>query len=93
MDVNNHPGIMYPDGHANAFLGTTIERESGEEVGVFSMSKIIKNLMDDDLSEEALEYYEYNILSAYIGPKTRNYWMATEIFVPRKLQSYGMKRI
>jgi len=37
---------------------------------IYSKSKCIQILMKDMSEEDALEYYEYNIVGAYMGEKT-----------------------
>ena len=50
---------------------------NSEPVIIYSKQKIITQLMNDldsetgeDLYAEAMEYYEYNIANAYMGPTT-----------------------
>jgi len=63
--------MLKADGLDDAFIGTTM-RES-EEVLVYSVSKILEILEQSMSSEDAREYYEYNIAGAYVGPETPMY--------------------
>jgi len=48
-----------------------IERAGGPQVICYDKDKVLKILMEDDMSwDEAQEYYEYNILGAYMGENT-----------------------
>lgn len=60
----------YPTGLQDAIVG--VEAKSMRLI--MSEEKIIKILMEDGMElEEALDYYGYNIESAYIGEKTPIY--------------------
>jgi len=62
--------ILEPDSFDEAIVGI-VQRIDRDPVVCYSVDKIIKVLtesgMDDD---EAYEYYEYNILGAYMGEGT-----------------------
>lgn len=53
-----------------AFIGTT--EKNGKTVAVYSQKKIIEQLSKQGIPrfEEALEYFEYNIASLYLGELT-----------------------
>ena len=65
--------IFFPDalictGHDNAIIGTV-----GEKV-LYDRDVIVDNLMKDGMtSEEAIEYFYYNIEGSYVGEKTPLY--------------------
>lgn len=54
------------DGHDNAILG--VDEQSMKLC--YSEKQIIHNLMNEMTHLEAVEFYEYNIQSAYMGEKT-----------------------
>jgi len=61
------------DGHDNAIIGPAmVWRENGlQDVLVYDGEQILENLMREGMTaEEAREYIEYNIESAYVGEKT-----------------------
>jgi hypothetical protein len=65
--------LLFADGFDDAILGV-VERCGFDPVVCYSADKIIDILMKDDMShEEAVEYYEFNILGAYVGEKTPMY--------------------
>ena len=48
-----------------------VERACKSPVICYDKDKVLKILMEDDMSwDEALEYYEYNIVGAYMGEHT-----------------------
>jgi hypothetical protein len=62
--------LLFADGFDDAILGI-VERCGFDPVVCYSADKIIDILMKDNMShEEAVEYYEFNILGAYVGEKT-----------------------
>jgi hypothetical protein len=62
--------LLEPATFDAAIIGVT--ERFGQEVTVcYDLEKVLKVLMDDGMSyEEAVEYYEYNIVGAYLGEKT-----------------------
>lgn len=62
--------IMLLDGLDSAFIGLTTNNIRA----VYSVQKIIEELMSQGMSEEdAYEYFEFNIECAYVGEKTPVY--------------------
>ena len=60
---------MKADGFDDAVIGT-IERCGQEAVVLYDKDKVIEILMKDMPLEDAMEYFEYNILGAYVGEGT-----------------------
>lgn len=62
--------MMKADGLEKAIVG--ICRRCGQEdVILYDEDKVIKILMEDGMGyEEAVEYYEYNIIDAWVGDGT-----------------------
>lgn len=54
------------DGHDNAVIGVDLKSMRL----IYSVSEIIKNLMNDMSEEDAVEFYEYNIACAHLGDMT-----------------------
>ena len=71
--------VLVADGHDHAILGLV---EVGDNVVVaYSGSKIIEGLINQGMTDdEAVEYYEFNIKGAYMGPTTPIY--VEDRFVP-----------
>jgi len=64
---------MYPDEEflkADGFDEAIIGVDVNELRLVYSVSKCLEILADDMTFEEALEYFEYNVSSSYMGKKT-----------------------
>jgi len=60
---------LLADGFDKAILG--LSRGSLREgVVVYSVEKCLDILAEDMTYEEAVEYFEYNVLGAYMGPMT-----------------------
>ncbi|HRZ18451.1 MAG TPA: hypothetical protein P5136_00100 [Methanofastidiosum sp.] len=58
--------FLFADGFDKAILGVDIR----EHKIVYSKSKCIDILLRDMNSEDAIEYFEYNVEGAYVGEKT-----------------------
>ena len=62
--------MMKADGLEKAIVGIC-RRCSQEDVILYDEDKVIKILMDGGMDyEEAVEYYEYNIIGAWVGDGT-----------------------
>jgi hypothetical protein len=62
--------VLEPGRFDEAVVGI-VSRIDRDPVVCYSVSKIIEILMEDGMDEEeAYEYYEYNILGAYMGETT-----------------------
>ena len=64
-----HDGLLFADGFDDAILGVA-ERIGMEAVVAYSTPKIIEILAREMSEDEALEYFEFNILGAYVGERT-----------------------
>jgi hypothetical protein len=59
--------FLFADGFDDAIIG--VDDESGKIV--YDVYKIISILIEDGMStDEAVEYYDYNIVGSYVGEKT-----------------------
>jgi hypothetical protein len=67
-----HPDLLTLDGFDEAILGV-VERINLLVV-CYDRNKIISILMRDMNEEEAWEYYQFNILDAYMGESTPVYF-------------------
>jgi len=66
--VNYFPDeqFMQIDGFDSAIIGVA----DRERLLIYSVKKILQKLMEEMSAEDALEYYGFNIESAYVGEKT-----------------------
>lgn len=66
--------VVIADGLSDAFVGLAQVGAEGKTVAVYDSVKIIGILMEQGLTQdEAVEYYEYNILGAHVGDATPIY--------------------
>lgn len=70
LQLDDGETVTVADGYDDAIIGTA--EVHGTLVAVYDIGKCIDILMlDDKMSyEEAVEYFEYNTLGAYIGDQT-----------------------
>ena len=61
---------MKIDGFDDAIIGTLERCGQTEAVILYDKDKVIEMLMKDMPFEDAVEYFEYNILGAYVGEGT-----------------------
>lgn len=65
--------VLYPVGFENCILGVA-ERFGGPPIVVLDIEKMLSTLEAQGMNhDEALEYFEYNILGAYVGEETPVY--------------------
>lgn len=71
------------DGLEDAFVGM-IERANGPPVACYDRGRVIEILQGDgDMSfEEAQEYFDFNILGAFVGDQTPVYMTSLEDVCP-----------
>ena len=62
-------GLLFADGFDEAIIGVA-ERIGMEPVVAYDINKIIEILARDMPKEDAVEYFEFNILGAYMGERT-----------------------
>jgi hypothetical protein len=67
--INDHyPDLTVLDGFDDAIIGVA---ERIDLVAVcYDYAKIIAQLMQDMTEEDAIEYFDFNILGAYVGEHT-----------------------
>lgn len=71
--------IMVADGLADAFIGVASFGKEGKTIAIYDSMKIIERLIKEGMTEEeAIEYYEYNIASAYAGEGTPIYMVPVD---------------
>ena len=71
MISEEHPDLLTLDGFDEAVIGV-VER-AGLLAVCYDRNKILEILMRDMNLDEAMEYYEFNILGAYMGEHTPVY--------------------
>lgn len=73
VDLYNDEELLFADGFDDCIIGVTSGFDSAYKIA-YDMGKIIDKLVADGMtSEEAEEYFDYNILGAYVGDRTPLY--------------------
>jgi len=68
--IELNPNMMFMDGFDDAIVGVCYQY-GRPPVVAYSLRKVITKLMEDGMTEEeALEYWEFNQLGAYMGENT-----------------------
>lgn len=71
VDQIGDPDLLFMDGFDDAIIGYTAHQPGRATVPVYDQSKILAELMRQGCTyEEAVEYYEFNIIGAWVGPGT-----------------------
>lgn len=66
--------VVIADGLSEAFVGLAQVGSESKTVAVYDSVKIVRILMEQGMTQdEAVEYYEFNILGAYVGEATPIY--------------------
>lgn len=66
--IETYPELLTADGFDAAIIGVAADFE--EPRVIYSVSKVIKMLMEDGMSElDAIEHFEFNMAGAYVGKK------------------------
>lgn len=60
--------LIFLEGHDDAILG--LGRQFNKNAVVYNKNKVIQNLCKDMTEEEAQEWFEFNIVGAYVGEST-----------------------
>ena len=64
--------LLFANGHEDALIG--IGTQFNQPVAVYDYDKVIKALVEGGMSEEeAVEFFEFNIGGAWVGPATPIY--------------------
>ena len=63
------------DGFEDAFVGTTISAFGRKQVAIYDYDKCILILMHDNhmTEDDAIEYFDYNVMGSWIGEDTPIY--------------------
>lgn len=70
VDAAGDDEMLFADGYDEAILGFS-QRCGEPAVVVYDRQKVISCLVKDGLSEdEAEEFFEFNVVGAWVGPRT-----------------------
>jgi hypothetical protein len=66
--------FIVADGLEHAFLGLMMHFNVLEPIACYDYDRVIQGFMADGMTEEeAVEYFEFNVIGAYVGPRTPCY--------------------
>ena len=70
LSMDDFPEILLAEGFDKAFIGIG-SRAGDDDIAVYDLEKCVNILVDSGMThEEAAEYIDYNVLGAYVGPRT-----------------------
>lgn len=76
--------IIYPKGFEDCIVGVG-ERFGGPPMAALDIEKMLKKMEKEGMTrEEAIEYFEFNILGAYVGEENPIYLHIPEFKIERK---------
>jgi len=68
--MSEYEGLLKMDGYDDCLVGV-VERFGQDSYFIYDRELVLEKLQKDGMSyEEALEYYEFNQLGAYVGERT-----------------------
>lgn len=68
--IEIHPEVKFMDGYDDCVIGIC-KRSGMDSVVLYDQEKVLKKLMKDNMTyEEALDFFEYNQLGAWVGNYT-----------------------
>ena len=72
--AEDDPELLFADGYDDAIVGIT-NRFGQESVVLYDRSRILETLVTQDgmTYEEALEFFDFNIIGAWMGDRTPAY--------------------
>ena len=71
---DDEKGLLIADGLNDAFIGIIMRFNVLEPVACYDYDRVIQVLMEDGTTEEeAIEYFEYNVIGAWVGERTPCY--------------------
>ena len=62
------PEIVLADGYDDCLVGLTLRDD--QWVALYDANLIIEKLSQVMTDDEAIEFFEFNIMGAYVGPRT-----------------------
>lgn len=73
LETLKHTGeYLQADGFEDALIGFVWPKDTGLKVAVYDRNKCIEVLQERDGMDEvtAIEFFEFNVSGAYVGPQT-----------------------
>lgn len=71
MSEESQKKMLFMDGHDNAIVGVVTRYGEWDPIVCYDLKKVMKNLQDEGMTEEeAIEYFDYNIIGGWVGDRT-----------------------
>ena len=87
MDIGVEDALVM-DGYNDCVIGI-LERFGMESIVLYDKEKVLGKLVDDGCTyEEAIEFYEYNQLGAWVGDGTPGFLIRLPESVPNRKADY-----
>jgi hypothetical protein len=74
LDIDDAYGAIKLEGFDDCIIGLAEEFGNGIRI-IYSKGKIIEKLTEEMTHEEALEYYDFNILGGYFGEQNPIFYL------------------
>ena len=63
--------LLLADGLEQAFVGLVVRFNVLDPIACYDYDKVIAGYMEDGMTEEdAIDYFEYNVIGAWVGERT-----------------------
>ena len=73
-EMDDEKGLVLADGLDHAFLGLMQRFNVLDPVACYDYDRVIQSFMADGMTEEdAIEYFEFNVIGAWVGERTPCY--------------------
>ena len=67
-------GLLIADGLDHAFVGLMMRFNVLEPIACYDYDRVIQGYIEEGMTEEeAIEFFEFNVIGAYAGPRTPCY--------------------
>ncbi len=78
--------VLFANGFEDAFMGVGIQ--FNKQIAVYNYDDCISILMERDgmSQEEAIEFFDFNVTGAYVGPHTPIFFMPLSMHEIRDLE-------
>lgn len=69
--VDDEKGLLIADGLDHAFVGLMMRFNVLEPIACYDYDRVIQGYIEDGMTEEeAIEFFEFNVIGAWVGERT-----------------------
>lgn len=73
-DANDEKGLLLADWLDDAFVGLMMRFNVLDPIACYDYDRVIQGFMKDGMTEEeAVEFFEFNVIGAWVGERTPCY--------------------